>query len=798
MNKLQKIKIVRNLALTKTAKLQLLNMKFKPQTLFLLTFFHISISLFAQYRCNFESGLPNGSMFYPATHFARTNSYAPEGNFALSHIFDSSSSAVSFFSAQLPEFDLLTDQITWSFRIKYAYLPSKSNNWSFFLLSDCSNGNLDSGNGVAVGVDLNTGDDLLKIWQMKNGKATIIATSDYNWQNEIETDKAPLIQVRYSPSGKWQLSVSKTASPSNLESIGEGTSICSFTAVCWGLRYQYTKDQDRKLWLDDVSIDWKQISINHPVKAKPYSIIISELMPDPEPVIGLPPSEYIELYNRSSDTIPIKRWTLSVDNHAFELPEYQIKPKSTLLISSKTGASNLSSYGNTLDLFTSKTTLSNSGATLILKDASGQTIDAVQYSKTDLTGSDGGRSIIRDTQQPCYSFWKLSQNQQGGSPGKIEKETNENIHEISILNSYLKNDKTIVLCFNQSLDSLVSVDKSNYKISNGFKINSIKVIPPFFNQIELSLNACLVSKEIVTLEILKSLCNCTKFTLSEPLKTKIALSEKPNPGDLIINEFRFEPLPGYPEMIELLNTSNKVLDLNVMLLKTISSSGKIYAASFPGPQLLFPREVKAYFSENDSISCSYDETTCQHWTEMPNFLSEQGTVELRDTSDVLFEYIPYKQKWQFALLSEKRGHTLERLSSQLPANESSSWQTAADICGTPGKSNSQQLIGNEHNPEINLSSETFGTSPGLRPTVEIKLINLNQGGMVTMQVFNLQGGHERWISRNELAGNSFIAEWDGKNDSQSVLPKGIYIVHVQWITLKGESKTFKKVVVFVP
>lgn len=798
MNKLQKIKIVRNLALTKTAKLQLLKMKFKPQTLFLLTFFHISISLFAQYRCNFESGLPNGSMFYPATHFARTNSYAPEGNFALSHIFDSSSSAVSFFSAQLPEFDLLTDQITWSFRIKYAYLPSKSNNWSFFLLSDCSNGNLDSGNGVAVGVDLNTGDDLLKIWQVKNGKATIIATSDFNWQNEIGTDNDPLIQVRYSPSGKWQLSISKTASPSNLESVGEGISIYSFSAACWGLRYQYTKDQDRKLWLDDVSIDWKQICINQAVKAKPYSIIVSELMPDPEPVIGLPPSEYVELYNRSSDTVQIKNWTLSIDNHIFELPEYQAKPKNTLLISSKTGASNLSIYGNVLDLFTSKTTLSNSGASLILKDASGQTIDAVQYSKVDLTGSDGGRSLIRETQQPCYSLWKLSKDQKGGSPGEIEKETNESIHKISILSSYMKNDKTIVLCFNQSLDSLSSVNLSNYKISNGFKINSIKAIPPFFNQIELSLNASLVPEEIVTLEILKSLCNCTGFTLFEPLKTKIALPEKPNPGDLIINEFRFEPLPGYPEMIELLNTSNKVLDLSVMLLKTISSSGKTYAASFPSPQLLFPGEVKAYFSGNDSINCSYNEAICQHWPEMPNFLSGQGTVELRDTSDRLFEYIPYEQKWQFDLLSEKRGHSLERLSSQLPANEASSWQTAADICGTPGKSNSQQLVSNELKPQISLSSETFGTSPGLVSTVEIKLTNLNQGGMITIQVFNLQGAHEKWITRNELAGNNFTAEWDGKNDSQSTLPKGLYIIHVQWITLKGESKTFKKVVVFVP
>jgi hypothetical protein len=787
------------LALTKTAKLQFSNMKLKPKSLFLLAFFHFACSAFAQYSCNFESGLPDGALFFPAAHFDITNSYAPEGNYSLSHIFDSPESATSFFSAQLPKINPETDQIIWRFRIRYAYSPSKSNNWSFFLLSDNYNGNLDSGNGIAIGVDLNTSDDLVKIWQVKDGKASIIASSKFNWQKEIGTDIAPLLQVVYAPSGKWQIFISATANLSDLKEIGEGSATYSSSAYCWGLRYQYTKNQDRKLWLDDVSINWQQINTIQQLRAKPYAVIFSELMPDPEPSTGLPAYEYVELYNRSSDTISLKKWTLSIGNHSFEFPDCQIKPQSTIIISTKEGADNLSAYGNTLNLFTSKTTLSNSGTTLILRDASGQTIDAAQYVENNLAGSDGGRSLIRqDIQQPCFSLWKLSQNQQGGSPGIIENDTINNFSTIKLLNAFLKDDKTVMLSFNQSLDSLTASDKTNYKIGNGFIINAIKVLPPFFNKVEIALNSSLVPNEIANLEIQKSLCNCTGAVLPEPLKTKIAIPEKPQAGDLIINEFRFDPLPGYPEMIEILNTSNKVLDMGMMQLQTISTSGKTYTTVFPGPQLLFPEEIRAYFSGNDSINCTYDEAICQSWPDMPNFLSKQGVVELNDTSGVLFESIPYEQKWHFSLLTEKRGHSLERLSPQLPAYEESSWQTAADICGTPGKQNSQQLTDNEQKSEIILSEEIFGTSQGLSPTVNIKLNNLHSGGMVTMQIFNLRGGHERWITRNELAGNAFSADWDGRNDSQSALPKGIYIVHVQWITLKGESKTFKKVVVFIP
>jgi len=47
------------------------------------------------------------------------------------------------------------------------------------------------------------------------------------------------------------------------------------------------------------------------VRVSAFSILITEVFPDPTPVVGLPEVEFIELYNNTNATISLNNWTLS-------------------------------------------------------------------------------------------------------------------------------------------------------------------------------------------------------------------------------------------------------------------------------------------------------------------------------------------------------------------------------------------------------------------------------------------------------------------------------------------------------
>ena len=153
-------------------------------------------------------------------------------------------------------------------------------------------------------------------------------------------------------------------------------------------------------------------------KASDYrELLITEIMADPTPVIGLPEAEYVEIYNPGSHSINLQGFELNDE----PLDSFILQPGAYALL---TDDSNLAAFGVTNGIaIASFDALTNSGETVYLRDQFGNLLDSVTYAlswyRSD-SKDDGGYALeLIDPLQPCSDSqnWMASEHSAGGTPG---------------------------------------------------------------------------------------------------------------------------------------------------------------------------------------------------------------------------------------------------------------------------------------------------------------------------------------------------------------------------------------------
>ncbi len=110
-----------------------------------------------------------------------------------------------------------------------------------------------------------------------------------------------------------------------------------------------------------------------------HDVVFNEIMADPDPEVGLPPVEYLELYNNSAYDISLSGWSLEVGSSVKNLGNVNIPANDYLIITNSIGADTLDYYGQVVAMLGS-TDLTNAGNTLVLRNELGDTIDILTYS----------------------------------------------------------------------------------------------------------------------------------------------------------------------------------------------------------------------------------------------------------------------------------------------------------------------------------------------------------------------------------------------------------------------------------
>ena len=149
----------------------------------------------------------------------------------------------------------------------------------------------------------------------------------------------------------------------------------------------------------------------------------------------------------------------------------------------------------------------------------------------------------------------------------------------------------------------------------------------------------------------------------------------------------------------------------------------------------------------------------------------------------------------FQLLSSFEGISLERLSTEMPTNQSSNWHSASEAAGfaTPGIENSQSLGIENMTGSFELSTSIFSPdNDGLDDVLQFHFSEMKSGCVGNLTIYNERGIRVRRLMRNEYLGLEGNIIWDGLTDEGEALAIGIYIVTFEAFNQDGIQVKYKR------
>lgn len=526
----------------------------------------------------------------------------------------------------------------------------------------------------------------------------------------------------------------------------------------------------------------------------PFEIVITELFPDPDPSIGLPLFEYLELHNNSTKAIDLSGLKISDPSTTSGFLTAKLFPNEYVVVCGTSAVSQFTPYGKVIGI-SSFPSLNSSDDEIKLINNSGEVIHQVNYVDTwyqDDAKKDGGWSLeMIDANNPCgeENNWRASTKWFGGTPGTQNAVFGLNPDNTApvLLGVYALNDSTVQLVFNEK------TYLGTVTINNGITIGTIVQ----------------QTSKIFVLNLFNKLAPQTTYTVSitggadcvgnaTNLSASFSLPEQGFAGDVVINEVLFNPFTGGSDFVEIYNNSSKYINLQNWELANFDndsiSNRKVITTE---PYILLPNQFSVLTKDVANIKTEYinaKEDRMLQMSTLPTYNIDNGNVYLVNNLNQTIDNFSYNEDMHFALLNEVKGVSLERIDYNRPSNDKTNWHSAAEDVGfaTPGYQNSQfQKV--EITDGISISPETFSPdNDGIDDVLNISYQFAEAGYVANIVIYDAKGRLIKNLLLNELLGTKGTFSWDGINENNEKAAIGIYIIYVEAFKLNGETKKFKK------
>lgn len=534
-------------------------------------------------------------------------------------------------------------------------------------------------------------------------------------------------------------------------------------------------------------------------------VVINELMIDPSPVVALPDCEFIELYNRGTDSVNLSNWIIKGGSCDCVLPSFSVASRSYVVIASTSSKGKFDSFGNVL-YCPCFPTLNNDGKTLWLINSNGQLQDFVNYdiSWYGSSKSQGGWSLERKDASlacSCAANWSASTDISGGTPDK----ENSIIEQVSISKPIISSigtvtDSSVTITFSSQMDSVSIYTKSNYFFDHGFG-NPVAVYSNFpkYDEVTVVVSSVIQSKEIYRVTVLPSIINCGKMPI-DAIQKRFAIADTVSTNDVIINEILFNPPSDGVDFVELYNRSSKILDLkDISIANKNTSTNQIGTISSLSSQglLLFPDEYVVVTSDSAILKQKYkipDDAIIISLSSFPSYPDDKGIVSVTNRQGITIDEFYYNASMQNEQLATVEGVSLERIQPDIATNQITNWHSAAWSNGfaTPGYRNSQYLDSQSGEKLLTISPKVISPdNDGVDDVASFSFNLPDEGYSATISLFNQNGMLVRTLISNKSVATSGTIYWDGTDNNASIVPIGIYIIYCSASNSKGDKKQYK-------
>lgn len=428
-------------------------------------------------------------------------------------------------------------------------------------------------------------------------------------------------------------------------------------------------------------------------------VVINEIMADPDPPVGLPNKEFVEILNTtSSKNFQLSGWKFTDGTTTATLSNYILLPGEYLILCAQADTALFSPYGNVMGL-SPWPSLNNTGDNLALYSDMMLKVDAVSYQTSwygNTSKDDGGWTLEQiNPYLPCSGSdnWRASENITGGTPGQqnsIYSNAADTIKPfIKAVNILAQNQIEIV--FSENMDSL-SLAASLLVFNNG--ITAVTQIPvaPSFQSLLVMLSANLDSALVYVVKI-SGATDCSSNIL-QPDSALFAIGVFPQPHEIVIHEIFANPsntpaLPDY-EFIEIYNVSDKPLLLNGLNLSDASSTTTLLNGQLLPSQFLILCSTSA--------AASYQiYGSVMGLTNWPSLNNSGDFIRIWRSDGTVIHEVNYSENWHTDKNKKAGGWSLEMKDPHNPCGEENNWGSSVDPSGgTPGKLNSIS----QNNPDI--------------------------------------------------------------------------------------------------
>jgi hypothetical protein len=521
-----------------------------------------------------------------------------------------------------------------------------------------------------------------------------------------------------------------------------------------------------------------------PIPPKPFNVLIHEIMAIPNPPLGLPPHQFVELRNVTQEAMNLEGMRLCDRQTCATLTSFTLLPDSLLLLCANDAVNALSNYGSVMGL-RSFPSLNKHDEDLMLYDNVGLLIHRVSYSSDwygDALRKEGGFSLeMKDVSHPCgqKENWIGSRDESGGTPGK----PNSLHHSFQVksppmaLNAYPIDSSRVEIRFNKWLHPLQEV--TAVMLLHGQIMDYPLLHSVDYQRLIFDCRHPMEKGQVYDIRV-EGVKDCVGNTADQQ-ELLVGLPAPSSQGQVRINEILFHPPAGLKEYLELVNIGEQVIDLKDIRIGNLSDSGSIRETVHPFPEglLLLPGMYACMSASGWDICSKYpclDSSRVFSISRLPSFPSTKGGVVVLSSDGKVLDSMLYRQQMHSPLLRDKKGVSLERISVTHASLHPSNWTSASgsSFYGTPGYLNSHSSTDPVKRKEyFILESDCYYPGHDKQGLVHYELPQ--SGYILRMMIFDAQGAFVDSPIRGLSLSAKGTFKWDGQCHNDWC-PNGIYVL----------------------